>query len=91
MTTLERINHLLEARNMARQIRDFQRKCIGLSVIERMPNGNQIAAVVVSMSWQSSYGLGGGWAVRVRYTEGDLAGQESETSDTVLTLGVQSS
>ena len=90
MTTRERINQLLEARNMARQIRDLQKRCQGLHVIERMPNGNRIAAVIIGMTWQASYGLEGGWSVRVRYSEGDLAGQEAETSDTVLMLGEQS-
>ena len=86
MPVLERIITWNSARRAERWLRSIRNKYIGCEVIEVMPSGNLVRAEIVDMTWESSYGLDGGWAVRVKYLEGDMAGQESETSDTVLEL-----
>lgn len=74
----------IAAQRVNRLMRQIRRKYVGQPVTELMPNGAEVAGVIVEMAWDGSVGLEGGWCVLVRY---DVTGYQSWTSDTVLTLG----
>ena len=68
----------------------IRRECIGLEVIETLPNGKRVKAVIWDMSWEPSVigadGLEGAWLVNVRYTDGNNVGGHSWTSANVLEI-----
>jgi hypothetical protein len=66
------------------EIRDIRRKYVGKMAVERMPLGAYVPCIIREITWESSYGLDGGFDVVVEYQGGALDGTRSHTSDKVL-------
>lgn len=90
MLNVTTVTDWLFARNagekISREIREVRKKYIGKAAVETMPSGTQVECVILEIDWIEDYGMKGGWAVRVVYTNGFLKGQMSWTSDKVLSF-----
>lgn len=69
---------------ISKELAAVRREYIGKAAWETMPTGLQVACVILAIDWVDSYGMNGGWDVRVEYIEGSMKGIQSHTSDKVL-------
>ena len=59
---------------------------IGKIVIETTPRGQQLEAMIMQISWESSCGLNGDWLVYIAYTDEKSAVPGAWVGKSVLTL-----